>query len=66
MRSGMLPVGSCYLHSFGEVEEGFGVGEFVEPLDFQASVFVFGSFHDEDRFPVHVHPDRALPHGGGL
>lgn len=60
MRSGVLPVGFCFRDRLEKVEVGFGVGEFIELLDLQASVFVGDYLCKGDHFTDHLHPNRGL------
>ena len=53
----MLPDSFCFRDGLEKVDVGFGVGELVELLDLQASVFVGDDIRDEDIFASHVYPE---------
>lgn len=56
----LLLVCACSRNSLNEVEMGFGVGELLHPLDFQAPVFVGDDLCDVDRFAGRLYPDFGL------
>ena len=49
-------VGFCFRSSLEQVDVGFGVGEFLEPLDLQISVFVGDETYDVNRLAIRIHP----------
>ena len=55
----MLP-GLRFLDSPEELEIGFGIDEFVDMLDLQASILIGGDLRDDDHFVVHVLPNLGF------
>ena len=56
----LLLFSPCRRDRFNKVEFGFGVRELLDLFDLQAPVFVSNDVCDEDRFMVHLDPDRGL------
>ena len=53
--------GFRYSGGLGQVDIGSGVGELLEPLDFQSAALVGNGLYDSDRVAVEIYIGRALP-----
>lgn len=56
-RSGVLPFRFLFRDGLEKIGKEFGVGELLDLLELQASVFVSDDVSDPDHFVVHVHPE---------
>jgi hypothetical protein len=56
----LLLFSPCRRDRFNKIEFGFGVRELLDLFDLQAPIFVGNDVCDEDRFVVHLDPDRGL------
>jgi hypothetical protein len=54
LSEGRLPSPFCFRNGIEKVEKSFSVGEFVDPLYLQASIFVGDNVCGEDRFEVEI------------